>query len=40
MTETLVKILLELLSTLVLATKEVRQGKPSESVFTAALYIT
>jgi len=34
MTEMLVKILLELLSTLALATKEVRQGKPSESIFT------
>ncbi len=33
MTEILVKILVELLSTLALATKEVRQGKPSESVF-------
>jgi hypothetical protein len=40
MTEILVKILVELLSTLALATKEVRQGKPSESVFTAVLYIT
>ena len=40
MTEMLVKILMELLSTLALATKEVRQGKPSESVFTVVLYIT
>jgi len=32
MTEILVKILLEVLSTLALATKEVRQGKLSESV--------
>jgi hypothetical protein len=39
MTEMLVKILVELLSTLALATKEVRQGKPSESVFTVVLYI-
>ena len=40
MTEVLVKILVELLSMLALATKEVRQGKPSESVFTVVLYIT
>jgi hypothetical protein len=40
MTEMLIKILVELLSTLALATREVRQGKPSESVFTVALYIT
>jgi hypothetical protein len=40
MTEMLIKILVELLSTLALATKEVMQGKPSESVFTVALYIT
>jgi hypothetical protein len=40
MTEILVKILVELLSTLALATKEVRQGKPSEFVFTVVLYIT
>ena len=32
MTEMLVKILVELLSTLALATKEVRQGKPSKSI--------
>jgi hypothetical protein len=38
MTEMLVKILVELLSTLALATKEVRQGKPSESVFTVVIY--
>ena len=40
MTEILVKILVELLSTLALATKEVSQGKPSESVFTMVIYIT
>ena len=40
MTEILVKILVQLLSTLALATKEVKQGKPSESVFTVILYIT
>jgi hypothetical protein len=34
MTETLVKILAELLSTLALATKQVSQRKLSESVFT------
>jgi hypothetical protein len=40
MNEILVKILVELLSTLALATKEVKQGKPSEPVFTVVLYIT
>ncbi len=40
MTEMLVKILVELLSTLAMATKQVRQGKPSESVFSVTLYIT
>jgi len=40
MTEMLVKILVELLSTLALATKQVRQGKPSESVFSVILHIT
>jgi hypothetical protein len=39
MTEMLVKILVELLSMLALATKEARQGKPSESVFTVVSYI-
>ena len=38
MTEILVKILLDILSTLALATKEVRQGKLSESVCTVVLY--
>ena len=33
MTEIVVKIMVELLSTLALATKQVRQGRPSESVF-------
>jgi hypothetical protein len=40
MTEILVKILVELLSTLALATKQVRQGKPSQFVFTDILYTT
>ena len=40
LTELLVKILVELLSTLALATKEVKQGKPSESIFTFVSYIT
>jgi hypothetical protein len=40
MSEILVKILVELLSMLALATKEVRQGKPSESASTVVLYIT
>jgi hypothetical protein len=40
MTEMLIKILVELLSTLALMTKEVRQGKPSEFVFTVVTYIT
>jgi hypothetical protein len=31
MTEVVVKILVELLSTLALATKQIKQGKPSES---------
>ena len=33
MTEMVVKILVELLSTLALATKQIKEGKPSESVF-------
>ncbi len=37
MTEILVKILVELLSTLALATKEVSQGKPSQSIFIVVL---
>ena len=32
MTEIVVKIMVELLSTLALATKQIRQGKPSEFV--------
>jgi hypothetical protein len=40
MTELLVKILVELLSTFALVTKEVRQGKSSESLFAIVLYIT
>jgi hypothetical protein len=38
MTEMVVKILAVLLSTLALATKQVKQGKPSESVFGEVLY--
>ena len=34
MTEIVVKIMVELLYTLALATKQIRQGRPSESVFT------
>jgi len=37
MTEVVVKILVELLSTLALVTKQIRQGRPSESVFTDVL---
>jgi hypothetical protein len=32
MTETIVKILVEVLATLAIATKEIKQGRPSESV--------
>ena len=38
MAEMVVKILVELLSTLALATKQIKQGKPSESVFGEMLY--
>jgi hypothetical protein len=38
MTEMVVKILVELLSTLALTTKQISQGKPSESVFGEVLY--
>jgi ERCC4-related helicase len=38
MTEMIVKILAELLSALALATKQIKQGKPSESVFGEVLY--
>ena len=37
MTEIVAKIMVELLSTLALATKQIRQGRPSESVFTDVL---
>jgi len=37
-TVAMTEMLVELLSTLALATKEVRQGKPSESVFTVVSY--
>ena len=41
MTEMVVKILVELLSTLALATKQIKQGKPSESFFGEILcYLT
>jgi hypothetical protein len=41
MTEVVVKILVELLSALALVTKQIRQGKPSESVFVeASFYLT
>ena len=41
MTEIVVKILVELLSTLALVTKQIKQGKPSESVFGEILgYLT
>ena len=41
MTEMVVKILVELLSTLALVTKQVKQGKPSKSVFSEVLsYLT
>jgi hypothetical protein len=38
MTEMVVKILVELLSTLALATEQIQQGKPSELVFGEMLY--
>ena len=38
MTEIFVKILVELLSTLALATKQIKLGRLSESVFSALLY--
>jgi hypothetical protein len=38
MTEMVVKILVEVLSALALVTKQIRQGKPSESVFGEVLY--
>jgi hypothetical protein len=38
MTQMVIKILVELLSTLALATKHIKQGKPSESVFGHVLY--
>ena len=38
MTEIVVKILVELLSTLALLTKQIKQGKPSESTFGEVLY--
>jgi hypothetical protein len=37
MTEIVVKIIVELLSTLALATKHIRQGLPSESILADAL---
>ena len=38
MTEMVVKILVELLSILALATKQIKQGRPSESVFVGEHY--
>jgi hypothetical protein len=38
MNEVVVKILVEVLSILALATKQIEQGKPSESVFGEALH--
>jgi hypothetical protein len=38
MTEMVVKIFVELLSTLALATKQIRQGRQSEYIFTDVLY--
>jgi hypothetical protein len=38
LTETVVKILVELLSTLALVTKQIKQGKSSEFVFSEVLY--
>jgi hypothetical protein len=38
MSEMVVKILVELLSALALVTKQIKQGKPSESVFGEVLY--
>jgi hypothetical protein len=38
MNEMVVKILVELLSTLALAAKQIKQGKPSESVFGDVFY--
>jgi hypothetical protein len=38
MTEIIIQILVELLSALALATKQIEQGKPSESVFREGLY--
>ena len=38
MTEIIAKIMVELLSTLALATKQIRQGRPSESVFVDVMY--
>jgi hypothetical protein len=38
MTEIVVKILVELLSTLALATKQIKEGKSSESIFSEVIY--
>ena len=38
MTEVVVKSLVELLSTIVLATEQINQGKPSESIFSEVLF--
>jgi hypothetical protein len=39
MTEVVIEILVELLSTLALVTKQIKEGKPSESVFGGVLYL-
>ena len=39
MTEMVVKLIVELHSTLALATKQIQEGKPSESVFDEIVYI-
>ena len=38
MTQIVVKILVELLSTLALVTRQIKEGKPSKSVFGSVLY--
>jgi hypothetical protein len=40
MTEVVVKILVELLSILAMVTKQIKQGKPSESIFGELYYLT
>ena len=40
MNEMVVKLLVELLSTLALATKQIKEGKSSESIFLMRYYVT